>query len=699
MQQPDYLSQIWQVLSWLLEDEQFRELFFQHPQEAFFRLEQAGYPLSSDAKRFLEKRVDKDSLEDEFQRFSSRPDVRGGALSAPSAALPADLFSPRLMGERANGGEETPPERIVSTGFSSQDRPGKPVDSRVPLLPATPYFFWFEVGEPVEGHIEEEEVPLPFEKLPPEVRLQVVVYAFENEFEISSGEDVGEIELRRDGKVVVARRAATPEHLSEPDLLAKRLFFPVRTPDAAGDHRMRCNIYFKQNLVQSRLITFRVAADSVRSDDPALISQVDFTLSKALQASLLKEMKENRLSLMLNDNGNGTHGFRFFGQDNFKNDATLQEGALTNLIDIARNALRKAAWGDREPYEVGKRYRYQGGLDKKRLSADLIRLARKGYDFYDALATQLTGAQFDLGDLERLMARPGQVELASKESARLIVPLALFYDYVLDDGSPSSDFSLCHGFEDALQGDQPLADTPCFQGDCPTREDLLVVCPSGFWGYRHCLGLPVSVKSAPDAPTQIPSPDVPKLAVSVSTDPNFVQRPNHEQTLKAMGFGWEYADSRDESLDMLKQTESQVVYFYCHGGVTPEKLPYISVGPPKGKRFTRSNLRAWRIRWREIRPLVFINGCHTTSLTPEAAIDLVSGFIQTSHAAGVMGTEITIFEPIAVAFAETFFQSFLLNRKSLGEAVREARLKMLKDGNPLGLVYIPYATPNLKIVQ
>ena len=27
-----------------------------------------------------------------------------------------------------------------------------------------------------------------------------------------------------------------------------------------------------------------------------------------------------------------------------------------------------------------------------------------------------------------------------------------------------------------------------------------------------------------------------------------------------------------------------------------------------------------------------------------------------------------------------------------------ARLKMLKDGNPLGLVYIPYALPALKIV-
>jgi CHAT domain-containing protein len=209
--------------------------------------------------------------------------------------------------------------------------------------------------------------------------------------------------------------------------------------------------------------------------------------------------------------------------------------------------------------------------------------------------------------------------------------------------------------------------------------------------------LPVSVKEAPDAPALILSHAAPKLAVSVSTDPSFTKRPQHELALQAMGFGWEYADSRDETIQMLRTTDSQVVYFYCHGGLTAENFPYLSVGPPGESRFTRSNLRDYHIRWRDVRPLIFINGCHTTALTPEAAIDLVSGFVETSHAAGVVGTEITIFEPIAVAFAEEFFDRFLKRWQTMGEAVRGARLKMLKDGNPLGLVYIPYALPGLRV--
>jgi hypothetical protein len=163
-----------------------------------------------------------------------------------------------------------------------------------------------------------------------------------------------------------------------------------------------------------------------------------------------------------------------------------------------------------------------------------------------------------------------------------------------------------------------------------------------------------------------------------------------------MGLGWEYADDREEAVALMKKTESQVVYFYCHGGLSGT-TPFLSVGLPSGPRLTRANLRSERIRWQKVRPLVFINGCHTTALTPEHAIDFVSGFVEVSHAAGVIGTEITIYEPIAATFAEACLYRFLIQRETIGEAVRGARLKMLKEGNPLGLVYIPYVMAGLKL--
>jgi hypothetical protein len=72
----------------------------------------------------------------------------------------------------------------------------------------------------------------------------------------------------------------------------------------------------------------------------------------------------------------------------------------------------------------------------------------------------------------------------------------------------------------------------------------------------------------------------------------------------------------------------------------------------KGETITAANLVNDPIRWEGVQPLVFLNGCHTTTLDPEAALPLVTGFVEESAAAGVIGTEITIFEPLARAFAE-----------------------------------------------
>lgn len=294
-----------------------------------------------------------------------------------------------------------------------------------------------------------------------------------------------------------------------------------------------------------------------------------------------------------------------------------------------------------------------------------------------------------------MMRRPGQVQIATKEAVQLVIPAAMFYDYPFLEGNAPGDYSLCPEFLKGLAGDKPLEACACFQGDCPSYDDELVICPSGFWGFRHYLGLPMSVKDSADAPLRIGG-GPPRMAVSVWTGSDFKERPSHEQRLQQMGVGWEYADSRDKSLDMLKATESQVVYFYCHGGLTDKGAPYLLLGDKGGDWFVRSNLRR-RVRWEKVRPLVFINGCHTTQLTPERALDFVSGFVQTSNAAGVIGTEITIFEPIATQFAEECLRRFLFADQTLGEAVRGARLHMLKNGNPLGLVYIPYALPALKL--
>ena len=675
----DWLDEVKQVLKRIAEDETFREAFFRNPEAAL-----ADEPLSDRARRYLTSRVNAANFAGELDRFFPQEAMidRGGETTRDESSLSSKGLD-----------DDTPPERIVSTGFASKTDPAQPLAGEMPLAPNVDYLFWFEVGERVEGSIEAADVDLPIEKLPPEARLHVVLFGFDGELILTPGADVGQIKIQPDGTVRVTKSVARPDALAGNELMTRRLFFPVRSPAQAGTHRLRCNIYYQQTLVQSRLVTVQVMSSPTRQAEPALLSEVDYTLSKMLNGRQLEGMGQNVLSVMLNDNGNGTHGFRFFGENEFKNDAAMDEGELADLIQSARGALRKAAWGDENKYN-GQPYRYHGPFNLDRLTDDLVRFAIRGYSFYDALINKLAGDSDKAWDLQDLMVKPGQVQIATKESVNMLVPAALFYDYPLDSGLPTADYSLCPAFLTALKQNAPLEETDCFQGDCPAHDQDSVVCPSGFWGYRHSLGLPISVATAPDAPTTIPVQGKANIAVNVSTDPNFRQRPLHERNLQQMGLGWEYADDREKALALMKKTESQVVYFYCHGGLSGTK-PFLSVGPPTGPRINRDNLRNERIRWRKVRPLVFINGCHTTALTPEHAIN----FVEVSHAAGVIGTEITIYEPIAVAFAEACLYRFLIRRETIGEAVRGARLKMLKEGNPLGLVYIPYVMAGLKLAD
>jgi hypothetical protein len=162
-----------------------------------------------------------------------------------------------------------------------------------------------------------------------------------------------------------------------------------------------------------------------------------------------------------------------------------------------------------------------------------------------------------------------------------------------------------------------------------------------------------SVESAPDPPANIRYAQAPQLAVSVSTDPDLVERIPHELALQQLmaGVGWNYADTRAGTLQLLKTTHAHLIYFYCHGGVQNDII-FILVGHQE-KGISRGNIRVKKIRWEEPRPVVFINGCHTTAVRPEMALDFVSALSRTRRrAAGVIGTEITIFEHLARRFAE-----------------------------------------------
>lgn len=630
--------------------------------------------------------------------------TRGQSASRKAVAAVESLEdAPDLADELELLAEVEPPEppaQVVNLGVARVDSPELALVPDVQIAAASEYFFWVEIGEPLpeESLSPRMAMPLP-SGLPSAAVLDVAVFGFEGELRLL-GPEVGRVRLQGRGSHVI-RPASEPAGVVNPS----RLFFRFATPVEPGTYHLRCNVYLANLLLQSHLVTVQVAAVPGWVPD-AQARTCDYALSGRFDPAMLAQVKPNRLSVMLNENADGTHSLHYFGEKEFKSSATLNPLKLGKHISLVRNALAKAAYGAETPWDPNDKrlgYRYEGPLDLPRLTGDLVLLAIRGYRLYAEMVTPLAGGPDPRNALQELLIAPaGRLQIALKQAVEYVFPAALVYDYDFDTQADAH--TLCPTFVAAVSRGDALEQTACFQGACPSRGKADVICPSGFWGFRHSVGIPISLQQGGgDAPTTIAYSGGVDVLVSVSTDPAFTERDPHIRALSKLvpvHASWE-EKSRQGTLDALRSKRPHVVYFYCHGGITDSGLPFILVGDPKTEKgITRDNLNfifrnaGWRA---PLQPLVFLNGCHTTALTPEGVMNLAEGFVVEGRAAGVMGTEITLFEPLARAFAEDCLRRFFAGEE-IGMAVRSARLALLAKGNPLGLVYIPFVMPGLRLV-
>jgi hypothetical protein len=594
----------------------------------------------------------------------------------------------------------------VSTGFAEPKTQTEPLTGKSPLKKRGSYVYWVEVAEqPIAGSIETEHVEIvPQETLDDGAEFKVALFAFPDELVISDSHSVGTFRYRRDGRFVVWQQPGgkpTKGTLDAPDA-EFRMFFPVGTPNKAGRNRLRCNIYFRGVLVQSRVVTAHVGVAPTRGR--AQTAKVDFQLARLESASNLAPIQPHALSLQLNTNG-ATHSFRFAsfvdGEKEIKRDAVLSAADLQDLITQARRSMRKAAWGTMDPWKEGSKFRYTA-KPYPDLKEDLLDMWRKGRQLYDAIINELAGGPIEAGKLRKNMRKPGRVQVVNSGPASELIPTSLVYDYrnaIPAHGDPK----LCPEFLAATKEDKSLEEAVCFKDECPSREEPQVVCPSGFWGYRHAIGIPVRSKyDDQDLPLNIKFSGSPSLGIAVF--PEFSLFKGHRGKIAGAVPGWtllEDSDTFDEALAMLK-TRPHVAYFYCHGGVTTGNTPYLLVGNDKKQIITPVELRPSDDDLEDLyhlpRSLIILNGCETNAVEPNRAMKLVTAFVENVAATGVIGTEITVSEELASAFGEALLKN-LRASVEVGEAIRRARLALLKEGNPLGLVYLPLAPSDMKFVE
>jgi hypothetical protein len=603
--------------------------------------------------------------------------------------------------------------RIVSTGVGT-DRPlSRTLPPRTVLAADRAYRYWFTVDDEEAADRVDTGPGQLFPQLvaPPDTRLQVILFPFAGELVLDPAADTGELVIGADGRVTVARQPP-----GGPAEDRQRLWFRFRTPARPGTYRLRAGLYLGTRLLQSRVLEVRVGRVQRPTNRQRISSVTDYSVTEVLDARALADMRPPTVGVLVNDSP-GTHDFRFVGADDsadpLTGTASLDAEALEALLGSARRALRTAAWGSAEEWREQFADRYAEPRSRTDVAADLVAMARAGYRIWHAmshaLAEAVEGQPADSGGRPRvqrltaLLLRSGAVELASRRSLRLAVPSALIYDYPLDSNRDRLTF--CPAATTALDEGRDLAAEPCFDGRCPSYADLGVVCPGGFWGYRHEIGVPLDLGGEhPGAATElnprIPGGNAPVFVVGTTTDAHFRDRLAHLSRLQELHvpMDWELGEQRDVVLELLRMSSPHVVYFLCHG-VEKDGLPGLVVGDPdRPSAITPDNLAAYQIAWPLTRPLVVLNGCRTTALDPSRPINFVDTFLQDAHASGVLGTEISVFEPLACAFAEEVLARFVRDDVSLGRAVREARLTLLARGNPLGLAYVAYAPTELQMV-
>src|SRR5262249_16157662 len=152
---------------------------------------------------------------------------------------------------------------------------------RTPLRAGARYYFYLEITKRRGPSIE--EIPIDIPLVPARARLTVAMFGFRGGLKLTGGADIGEVEVREDSTVRVTRQPLG-EAAPKSKHAAWRLFFPVQAPRKNGTFRLRCNIYWKQLLLQSRLVHARVALRPRRMGrgERSLRSLLDYTLSHTL---------------------------------------------------------------------------------------------------------------------------------------------------------------------------------------------------------------------------------------------------------------------------------------------------------------------------------------------------------------------------------------------------------------------------------
>ncbi|HAW52077.1 MAG TPA: hypothetical protein DCX54_07100, partial [Flavobacteriales bacterium] len=615
------------------------------------------------------------------------------------------------------------PRRILNAGFAKVGGPR--LNRNQALLSNNPYDLLVDVGPPwrQDGNlvIKSEQAYFPEDKLPEDqqgYQVRVVFVAEDFSPRLSTTEiwvpaKAGQSYPFENGERASASGAVKLR------VKAPKLGLFKRQGSAHG----RLCLYYKGQLIQSALVSVGITnSQNVKLKKPNKI-EVDYVIAgnfedtKRLSDRQVQfgnnEIRPISVGLTLNDDGSGRHRILATYHLNSKEETTIppawapydSQSAQQTLLEF-RKVMTDCYTGLSETF----------GKNRKDFSYDLLELAKLG----DQLRT-LALSGLDVSESGRTVAiwRQGLldalktgtvIQIARTGPANYIFPWALVYDIPLPEPDKAK---LCKVIEE--WNGNGIREKEAEMG-CPYQDEEWhkqnIICPYGFWGLKHIIEQPTGALHKQDSrwvfdvTDKISIGKEVDLGVGVTNDIDQTARDSHLNQLvanmRARLNPLQPAYDRNNARIMLQAPE--IVYFLCHGEVDTKQTPFLSIGEhildPNYSIFPNT-LEQWSYgglnlpHWQQVRPLVFINGCHTTQLQPGIVLNFVSAFADLG-ASGVIGTEVSVRADMAMTIAEAILTR-IGNDMEIGHAIREMRWEMVNRGNLLGLAYTPYCLANLHI--
>ncbi|MBT1188992.1 hypothetical protein HET69_34665 [Streptomyces sp. CJ_13] len=607
------------------------------------------------------------------------------------SAFPVVLQPDAVLQLRHGAADAAPRPRFVNLVFEPRG-PSGPVPRDAPLEPDRDYFLRLDIG-----HLSKDSIVarakndhFPAEHLPETTDGHWLDIAVTSVDFATDSLSKASLFLPSHGPSWTCPCDPNQGHSCYPYQRHPYVFLALRTPKAAGSAHARLTIWARDHVVQSLLI----AADIALAGQPGqTIASVDYSLTSDLTD--LDELQPRGLSVVTNQRPDGTHTLTFKSGEELG--FTLAEHVLVGEMRNVRQLLFGVHAARGEGAAVENQLDARNGKCRDAFVQDLKVLARKGWTMWTSLFAQQPDTLH-----EATSGPTTAIQVARVPSTTFVYPWSAVYDIPLDMDTDER-LTPCPVVA-TWDGMEPLF--PNYPSQCPhaATHALNTLCPFGFWGIRHIIEHP-------------PSSTTPSRQVRVLADRRVVMvrssqlgRQATARHCKALadtlpGFTMTMADTFQEASTALAVSDLQLVEFYCHGKGGPTNQ-WLEIGD--GEKIFPGQIPAWHLsawsppavpdgHWQHTRPLILLNGCHTTAMTPQSPVSFADVFTAV-HAAGVVGTEISLMQPLAGEATELLLHHFYTGQR-MGEALRRMRHDLLAKGNLLGLAYTAYCSADLQLIH